>query len=330
MSDFATPTRAPAGDSAGLPAEESSPPKTSNARLGRTITRLVLTVIGLVLAAMLINLLVTSDTLHWDVVRRYFTEKSVLEGLLRTIQLTVIAMAMGIVLGVVLALMKMSGNMLLAAIASGYIWLFRGTPLLVQIIFWYNLASFMPRLSLGVPFGPSFASWDVNSIVTPLSAALLALGLNEGAYMAEIVRAGISSVDHGQSEAALVLGMTKAKAMRRIVLPQAIRIIIPPTGNQAIGLLKGTALVSVISTPELLYSVEIIYAQNFLTIPLLIVASLWYLVLTTIFSIGQYFLERHYARGSFRAMPLTPWQKLLRWFTSHGLSTGVGPLGTRP
>ncbi|KRF26529.1 hypothetical protein ASG95_00015 [Phycicoccus sp. Soil803] len=300
----------------------------SNAHPARTAGRVVVTLIALVLGAMFLNLLVTSPTLQWDVVAHYFTSREVIDGLIKTIELTIAAMVIGVILGIMLALMRMSRSVILTTGASAFIWLFRGTPLLVQIIFWYNLSSFIPRISLGIPFGPSFASWDVNHIVTPLAAALLALGLNEGAYMSEIVRAGIASVEGGQMEASLVLGMTKGQAMRRIVLPQAVRIIIPPTGNQAIGMLKGTSLVSVISTPELLYSVQIIYAQTFQTIPLLLVASIWYLILTTVLSIGQYYLERHYAKGALRAMPLTPLQKVRRWYATHAPSAVAKKTGS--
>ena len=200
--------------------------------------------------------------------------------------------------------MKLSANPLLGAVASLYLWLFRGTPLLVQILFWFNLASFAPHISLGIPFGgATWVSWNTNSVISPLTAALIALGTNMGAYMAEIIRAGILSVDEGQVEASLALGMTHNRAMRRIVLPQAMRVIIPPTGNMAIALLKDSSLVSVISMTELLYSVQLIYANTFQVIPLLIVASVWYLVLTSIFSIGQVFLERHFGRGSSRNAP---------------------------
>jgi len=310
------------------PVEESSGVRewtTSTPHPWRGVLRRIPPMLVLALALLAAYGLITSPTMHWDVVGQYFTSRLVLEGLVRTIYLTAAAMGMGIVLGVILALMRMSGSVTLTVFASSFIWLFRGTPLLVQIIFWYNLASFIPRLTLGVPFGgPELASWDVNSIITPLFAALLALGLNEGAYMSEIVRAGIASVEGGQMEAALVLGMRKGQAMRRIILPQAVRIIIPPTGNQAIGMLKGTSLVSVISTPELLYSVQQIYSQNYLPIPLLVVASIWYLILTTILSINQYYLERHYAKGSLRALPPTPYQRCKAWyarFRSGGLLT---------
>ena len=181
-----------------------------------------------------------------------------------------------------------------------YIWFFRGTPVLVQILFWNNISALYPSFGLGIPLGPELGSFDANSVITPFVAALLALGLNEGAYMAEIVRAGIISVDEGQADAASALGMTRLQTMRRIVLPQAMRVIIPPTGNETISMLKTTSLVSVIATTELLYSAQLIYSENYRTIPLLIVASLWYLIITTILSIGQYFLERRYGRGASR------------------------------
>ncbi len=266
-------------------------------RLARSPWRIVVGAVALVLAAMLVHLFVTSSSLQWGVVGSYLTSSEILLGLWRTLYLTALAMVIGVVGGTVLALMRLSTSLVLRTTASAYLWLFRGTPLLVQILFWFNIASFVPRLSLGVPFGPSFVSAGTNSLVTTLVAAILALGLNEAAYMAEIVRAGILSVDRGQTEAAQSLGMTRRLAFRRIVVPQAMRVIIPPTGNQTIGMLKGTALVSVISLPELLYSVQLIYAKNFETIPLLVVASLWYLIVTSVLSVGQHFLERKFGRG---------------------------------
>lgn len=251
----------------------------------------------LVLLAMLGHLLVTSSSVQWGVVGKYLFAQAVLSGLLRTVYLTAMAMGAGIVIGVVLALMRLSRSLVLSSVAYWYIWFFRGTPLLVQILFWYNIAAFIPHVSLGVPFGPTFFSADVNQLVSPLVAAFLGLGLNEGAYMSEIIRAGIISIENGQMEAALALGMTKGQAMRRIIIPQALRVIVPPTGNQTIGMLKGTSLVSIIALPELLYTVQLIYSRNFETIPLLIVASIWYLVCTTVLSIGQFFLERYIGRG---------------------------------
>jgi polar amino acid transport system permease protein len=285
-------------------------PAGSWASIARVSARWLGRLVVLVLAAMALHLLVTSKTIEWSVVRHYFTEKNILLGVVRTVELTAIGMVIGVLIGVVLAMMRLSSSMLLNAAASLYLWLFRGTPLLVQILFWFNLASFIQRLSIGVPFGPGFVSWNTNSVITPFVAAILALGLNQGAYMCEIVRAGILSVDGGQLEASLTLGMTQGRAMRRVVLPQAMRVIIPPTGNHAIALLKDSSLVSVISMTELLYSAQIIYANTFQTIPLLIVASLWYLIMTTVTSFFQYHLERHFGRGATRNAPPPVYQRI--------------------
>jgi polar amino acid transport system permease protein len=183
---------------------------------------------------------------------------------------------------------------------------------LVQILFFNFIAALYPSIDLGIPFGPSFVHLNANDLITPFLAGTLGLGLNEGAYMSEIVRAGIISVDEGQTDAAQALGMTRLKTMRRIVLPQAMRVIIPPTGNETISMLKTSSLVSVIAYKELLYSVQLIYAVSFQQIPLLIVASIWYLVITTILSIGQYYVERHFGRGTTRELPPTPLQRLRR------------------
>lgn len=252
-------------------------------------------VIGL---AMFGDLLVTSPNLHWNVVAKYFFSEDILQGLLRTLELTVIAMVIGVVLGMLLAFMRLSPVPVLSYTSWLYIWFFRGTPLFIQIIFWYNLASLLPTLAFGVPFGPHTSGYEVNKLITPFVAAVLSLSLNEGAYMAEICRAGLDAVPPKQMEAALGLGLTRRQAMMRIVIPQAIRFILPPTGNQVIGMLKSSSLVAVTSLPELLYSAELIYNQNFETIPLLVVASLWYLIVTSLLYIGQYFLERRFSRGA--------------------------------
>src|SRR6266513_2362011 len=202
---------------------------------------------------------VTNDRFHWDVVGNFLFDSRILNGLVKTLELTVLAMAIGIVLGVILALMRLSANRLLSSSSWVYIWFFRGTPVLVQIIFFFNIAALYPSIDLGVPFGPSFVHIDANQVITPFLAGLLALGLNEGAYMSEIVRAGIISVDEGQTDAAKALGMTRLQTMRRVVLPQAMRVIIPPTGNETISMLKNSALVSVIAVTELLYAAQLIY-----------------------------------------------------------------------
>jgi polar amino acid transport system permease protein len=248
--------------------------------------------------------------MQWDVVGQYFLSSEIFAGLLRTLELTALSMVVGVCIGVITAVMRLSPVRILSSVALAYIWFFRGTPLLVQIIFWYNLAALFQTVSIGIPFGgPVFWSQNTNSLITPFVASLLALALNEGAYMAEIVRSGILSVDQGQQEAAKALGMRGGRVMRRIILPQAMRVIVPPTGNQVISMLKSSALVSVTSLPELLYSAQLIYQRTFQTIPLLIVASLWYLIVTTVLTFGQYYLERRFARGNRTALPPTPWQR---------------------
>jgi polar amino acid transport system permease protein len=181
-----------------------------------------------------------------------------------------------------------------------YIWLFRGTPVLVQIVIWFNLSYIFPHLSLGIPFGPTFVTGNTNSLISALTAGILALGLNEAAYMAEIVRAGILSVDEGQGEAAAALGMGRGLVMRRIVLPQAMRVIIPPTGNETISMLKTSALLAFIAVPELFQQGQNIINRTFITFPLLLMVSIWYLAMTSVLTVGQFYLERYFARGSTR------------------------------
>lgn len=269
-------------------------------------------VVVLVLLAMLAHTLVTNHRFGWNIVGQYLFTRRVLTGLLLTLELTAIAMLIGIVLGIVLAVMRRSVNPLLSSVSWGYIWFFRGTPVLVQILFWYNLSYLFPRLGIGIPFGPELVSGSVNSMISPVTAVILGLGLNEAAYMAEIVRAGMLSVDEGQTEAAMAMGMTRFATLRRVVLPQAMRVIIPPTGNETIGMLKTTSLASVAAVAELLYSVQLIYAVNYLTVPLLIVASIWYLVVTSVLTVGQTYIERRFSKGARRPVQTTVWHRLWR------------------
>jgi polar amino acid transport system permease protein len=271
--------------------------------------RWVVAVIVLVLAVAVGRSVATNPNFQWGVVGGYLFDGRILHGLRVTIELTVIAMAIGILLGVLLAIMRLSPNWLVSSASSFYIWFFRGTPVLVQLLFWYNIAALYPKIGLGIPFGPSFIHANANTLITPFTAAILGLGLNEGAYMAEIVRAGIISVDPGQADAAQSLGMTRLQTMRRIVLPQAMRVIIPPTGNETISMLKTSSLASVIVVTELLYASQLIYSVNFKTIPLLIVASFWYIVCTSVLYVGQYYLERYYGRGA-RERQATPLQRI--------------------
>ncbi len=227
----------------------------------------------------------------WPVVAQYFFDPTVMQGLSVTLGLTVVAMILGIVLGLALAIARMSKDRLASSLSGLFIWFFRGTPLLVQLIFWYNMSTLFPRISIGV------ASWDTNELITPLTAAILGLALNEAAYMAEIIRGGLLSVDKGQAETAEAFGMTRARALWRIVIPQAMKSIVPPTGNQLISMIKATSLVSVIAMADLLYSVQSIYNRTFEIIPLLLVAVLWYLLITSILNVGQGMIERYYSRG---------------------------------
>jgi polar amino acid transport system permease protein len=209
--------------------------------------------------------------------------------------------------------MRLSSNPLVSGASWLYIWFFRGTPVLVQLLFWYNVSAVYPRISLGIPFvGVEFVHGSANSVITTFVAALLGLGLNEGAYMAEIVRAGIVSVGEGQTDAAQSLGMSRVQIMRRIVLPQAMRVIIPPTGNETISMLKTSALVVTIALtpPELLGAAQNIYSFNFKIIQLLTVASVWYVAMTSVLYVGQYYLERYYGRGAARELELTPLQRV--------------------
>jgi len=263
-----------------------------------------------VLTAMLVHMLFTNSNLEWPYVRKYLFSHIILRGVWMTIKLTILSMAIGIVLGVVAAVMRLSDNPVVRSAAWLYVWFFRGTPLLVQIIGWFSISLLFKTLAFGVPFGPHFAGENTNKLISLFVSALLALSLNEGAYMSEIVRAGILAVDEGQSEAAQALGMTKLQAMRRVVLPQAMRVIVPPTGNETNGMLKNTSLASTVGIFELLRSSEAIYNANYKTIGLLIVAVLWYLAMTSILQVGQFYLERYYGRGSTRTVALTPLQKV--------------------
>lgn len=270
----------------------------ASARPVRRPLRWVGSVLVLILAAQLLYFFVSNPRFQWEVVASWFTAESVIRGVGMTLLLTLIAMVSGIALGTMLALARLSETPLLRNLAGVYVWLFRAIPELVQLLFWFNLAALLPRLSIGIPFGPDLISWETNEVITAFGAAILGLGLLEAAYMAEIIRAGLLSVDRGQHEAARALGMKPGYKLKRIVLPQAMRFIVPPTGNNIIRMVKGTSLVSVIGMSELLYSVQVVYARTYEPIPLLIVACLWYLIINSLLFIGQSSLERFYSRGS--------------------------------
>lgn len=257
-------------------------------RIGRWIANALVAAVTL----QVVWFLATNPRFEWSVVAEFLTAKAVLHGLGISILLTFFGMTFGTVLGTVLALMKLGRFRTGRAVAGFYTWLFRGTPLLIQLLFWYNLAYLIPRI--GIPFGPD---WDTNELITPFIAAVLGLALNEAAYMAEIMRAGILSVDSGQHDAARALGFTPARSFWRIVFPQAMRIVLPPAGSQVIGMLKGTSLVSVIAITDLLFSVQTIYNRNFKVVPLLLVAMVWYLFVFSLLSLLQRRMEAHFSRG---------------------------------
>jgi polar amino acid transport system permease protein len=293
----------------------------------------------LVLFAMLVNTLVFSHVTRggvrqsryqWAVVGHYLFAPPVLRGIVVTLELTVVAMVAGVIIGVILAVMRLSPSRLLSGTAWVYIWFFRGTPVLVQLFFWFLGISYLyEHIALGLPFGAALVTLNANTVVTSFIAGALGLSLNEGAYMAEIVRAGIISVDEGQTEAAASLGMNKGLTLRKIVLPQAMRIIIPPTGNETISMLKTTSLVSTIGGVELFQATQNISNTNYEVVPLLIVASLWYLFFTSVMTIGQFYVERYYARGSSRQLPPTPLQRL-RMNLRHVRSRPVPALPETP
>ena len=245
----------------------------------------------------IVHSVATNPNFQWGVVGHYLFDPRIVTGVRHTIELTVVAMVAGIAGGVGLAVMRLSPNPLVSGASWLFIWFFRGTPLLVQILFVNYSGALYRRFDLGIPLGPAFVHLNSNSLLKPFVVCAVALSFNEAAYMAEIARAGIISVDVGQSEAAASLGMGRLMTMWRIVLPQAMRVIIPPTGNEVISMLKNTSLVSVIAYTELLYSVQLIYSVNYKTIPLLIVACIWYLAMTSVLYVGQYFIERRFGRG---------------------------------
>ncbi|MEV6232334.1 amino acid ABC transporter permease [Saccharopolyspora shandongensis] len=283
------------------PATVAPPPVVPARHPGRWIAA----VAALVVFALVVHSMATNPNFQWPVVAAYFTLPAVLNGLWLTLWLTAVTMVLGFALGAVLAVMRLSGNAVLNWLSWTYTWLFRSIPLLVQLLFWFNIGALYPTLS----FGPWFTVDTVN-LLGGTTTAVIGLVLHEAAFAGEVVRAGILSVDAGQAEAAQALGMTRMRVLRRIVLPQAMRAIIPPAGNMLIGTLKGTSIVSVIAVHDLLYSVQLIYNRNYLVIPLLLVATVWYLVITSILTAGQYYVERHYARGAHRELPPTPLQRL--------------------
>ncbi len=270
----------------------------------------MIAVVLIAVVVLLVFMVATSRHIAWSAIPQYIFDETILDGIELTILFTVLSMIISIVAGAILATMRLASNPVLSGFASLYIWFFRGTPLLVQIIFWFNIQLFIPSIDIGS------IHIDTNSIVTAFVAALLALSLNEAAYMAEIIRGGLLAVDSGQNEAAKALGYTPAQSMLRIIFPQALRVIIPPIGNQTISMLKTTSLVSVVAAQDLLTRAQNIYARNFLIIELLIVASIWYLVMTTIASAIQLVIESRLGKSTNQAPGLL--QGALRLMGAEG------------
>ncbi|MEU0694816.1 amino acid ABC transporter permease [Streptomyces niveus] len=278
--------------------------------------RYVSAVVALALLATIIYAF-SQGKINWGAVPDYFFDDRILKGVGQTMILTVLSMAIGVIGGIVLAVMRLSKNPVMSSIAWSYIWFFRGTPVLVQLMVWFNLGLVFEYINLGPIYKDYWASF-----MTPFLTALLGLGLNEAAYMAEICRAGLLSVDEGQTEASHALGMSHAKTLRRVVIPQAMRVIVPPTGNEVINMLKTTSLVATVQFYELLRYAQDIGQTSGAPVEMLFLAAAWYLLMTSVLSIGQYYLERHYARGSLRTLPQTPLQKIRANLLSLGRPNG--------
>ncbi|MGW7819269.1 amino acid ABC transporter permease [Streptomyces puniciscabiei] len=245
-------------------------------------------VVVLVLLGFAVTSVLRNQAFQWDVVADYFTSDSILRGLWLTLWLTAVVMVLGFALGTLLAAFRLSANPVLRAVGWGYVWLFRSIPILVQLLLWFNIGALYPQV---------FGVKTVN-LLTPVAVAIVGLTLHEAAFAAEVVRAGILSVDRGQIEAAQALGLSRSRRWWRIVLPQAMRSIVPPAGNMLIGTLKGTSIVSVIAVNDLLFSAQLIYHRTYQVIPLLMVATLWYAVVTSVLGLGQHYIEKYYARGT--------------------------------
>ncbi|MFF9001720.1 amino acid ABC transporter permease [Streptomyces achromogenes] len=272
--------------------------------------RYVTAVIAIAVLVAIINAFAQGN-INWHAIPDYFFDDRIMTGVGKTLLLTVLSMLIGIVGGIVLAVMRLSKNPVTSAIAWFYIWFFRGTPVLVQLFLWFNLGLVFEYINL-MPIYKDY--WS--SFMTPLLTALLGLGLNEAAYMAEICRAGLLAVDEGQTEAAHALGMSHGKTLRRVVIPQAMRVIVPPTGNEVINMLKTTSLVAAVQFSELFRYAQDIGQNSGAPVEMYFLAAAWYLIMTSVLSVGQYYLERYYARGSSRTLPPTPWQKVKKNLTT--------------
>lgn len=251
--------------------------------------RWVAAVVILAVTAGILYVLAQAKIAYADV-PKFFVYPIILQGLYHTIILAIACQLLGTVLGFFVALMRVSHNPVARQTAQIYIWLFRGVPVLLQLLIWYNLGLAFTQVGI-----PGVFTISTNALISPFVAALFGLGLNESAYMAEIVRAGFNSIDKGQIEAAHAIGMTPAKTLARVIVPQAMRVIIPPTGNDFINMLKETSLASVISYVELIQAANNISSHNLEVMETLLAAAAWYMILVTFASIGQQYVERAFA-----------------------------------
>lgn len=304
-------TRPAAADPASRIVEPAAPRRV--VRL-RHWTRWILSAVAVFLLAQLVWTFFSNPQWRWPVFAEYFFNEAVLRGIWLTLWLTAVSAVIGFVLGAVLALARLSGSALLNSFAWGFIWFFRSVPLIVQLVLWYNLGYLFPTLGIGWPFTYDFwlIEFPTVQLISAAAAAVLGLSLHQAAYSAEIIRGGLLSVDQGQIEASKALGIPRSRRFLRIVLPQAARAILPNAFNEIIGLLKGTSVVFILALPELFYTVQVIYNRNQQVVPLLLVATVWYTIFTSVLSVLQYYIERHFARGSARELPPTPIERARR------------------
>ncbi|MBL1087367.1 amino acid ABC transporter permease [Streptomyces actinomycinicus] len=297
---------------AGAPPADtpSKSPSAQRVRPLRRPGRWIAGALVLVLAAQVLHGLATNPFYQWDRFRYWFLRPTLLDGLLVTLEVTALSAVLGLLGGVLLALARQSGSPVLRAVSWTYTWLFRSVPLIVVLIFLYNFSALYKTVSLGIPFGPAFVTFDESELASDMAVAVLGLSLNEAAYASEVVRGGILSVDQGQHEAAAALGLPRRYQFTRIVLPQALRSITPNYVNQLIGLVKSTSLVFYVSLLDLFGTVQTMgstYPGDI--VPLLLVATVWYLILTSAVSVVQFYVERYFARGATRSLPPTPLQR---------------------
>ncbi|MFD9684950.1 amino acid ABC transporter permease [Kitasatospora sp. NPDC059146] len=285
---------------------------------------------ALVVLLQFLHGLATNPGWDWATFRLYFTADTILQAIGRTLELTAYGTVLGFVLGAVVAGMRLSRSAVLRTIAWAYVWVFRSIPLIVQLVFWFNLSYLYKRFGFGIPFGPTFGEFETVGVLGALGAAVLGLGLHQAAFAAEIIRGGIIAVEAGQREAAAALGIPRWRQAWRIVLPQAMRGILPAAANEVISLLKGTSVVYVMAIGELFYQAQVIYGRTGRVVPLLMVATVWYVVLTTVLSVGQYYVERYFARGSRRTPPPGPLHRLRAFLRTLPTRTDARTPGGTP